>query len=112
MAKAKKLGRPRKPLDEKRAERLAMDGCSNRDIAAMLGVDEKVIRNHLSATLHKKRALRRWGIHKDQDRLRKKLNATMLIWQGKQELGQTDKQELEHTGEVKTITTLKVSFDE
>lgn len=29
-------------------------------------------------------------------------NGTMLVWLGKQHLGQSDKQEIEHSGEVKT----------
>ena len=87
-------------LDEKQIADLAFRGASNRDIAAYFDCDEATIRNRFSALLHKKRAERRMDIRDGQTKAAKEGNAALLIWLGKQELDQTDKQIIQHAGHV------------
>jgi len=87
------MARPRIELDEKQIANYAKLGCSNREIAAMLGVNEGTIRKRYSALLDKSRAERITVIRGWQYEAAKKGNVTMLIWLGKQDLGQSDKQD-------------------
>ena len=97
-----KSGRRPKPLPEDQVGQMALEGASNREIAAILGVDDKTIANRFSALLNKKRAERRTNIRRKQYEMAVRGNVSMLIWLGKQELEQREpKQEHEHSGEVK-----------
>lgn len=78
-------------IDETKVADLAFKGASNREIAAMLGVDEGTIRNRCSAILTKRRAERRIALKSAQFAAALDGNPTMLIWLGKNELDQTDK---------------------
>lgn len=99
------MSRQKLDFDEKTIAKLALDGASNRDIAALLGCDESTIRDRFPALLHKKRAERRMEIRKAQFKSMKDGNSTMLVWLGKQELNQTDKietkNETKYSGDAK-----------
>ena len=97
LAKKSKVGRPKAEFDLSEVEKLASYHCEDQEIAAFLGVSAKTIQRRkqddpafLSA-IEKGRdkgklSLRRW-----QFDAAKKGNITMLIWLGKQYLGQSDK---------------------
>jgi DNA-binding CsgD family transcriptional regulator len=87
------VGRPKKDISDATVAELAYDGASNRDIAAILGCDEATVRHRFSAILGKQRAERRMAIRKAQREAALGGNPAMLIWLGKQELGQVDKSE-------------------
>ena len=103
LAKTAKIGRPLAKIDEALVARLAFNGLSNRMIAVLVGVNDKTIASRFSALLAKKRAERCLMILERQWEI---LNGaagphgatTMAIWLGKNELGQTDKRQLEHSG--------------
>jgi hypothetical protein len=81
---------------------MAFDGASNREIGAVLDMDDKTVANKFSAFLTKKRAERRIALKKKQVDMALRGNVPMLIWLGKQELDQHEpKQAVEHSGEVK-----------
>lgn len=86
-------------LDEAKVAELALAGASNRDIAAIIGCDESTVRSRFPAILTKQRALRRQRIREAQDKAALAGNPAMLIWLGKQELGQVDKQITTHRSE-------------
>jgi hypothetical protein len=92
-------GRPKFKIDLKLVENYARLGASNREIADMLGCAEATIRANCGAVLAKARAVRRTAIRKFQWDAAKALNPAMLIWLGKNELGQVDK--FEHVGAMK-----------
>jgi DNA-binding CsgD family transcriptional regulator len=94
------MARPPLDLDEARVAQLAFEGASNREIADILGCDHKTIENRFSPLLRKKRAERRTGLRKAQTDAAMAGDRTMLVWLGKQELGQTDK--VNHTLRDKT----------
>lgn len=91
--KKNKGGRPKKELDYELIEKLAMIQCTQEEIASCLKVNVSTLkRDERFCTLFKqgqeqgKMSLRRW-----QYDAAKKGNSAILIWLGKQYLGQTDK---------------------
>lgn len=103
--KKRQVGRPYLPkLDLKEMGRLVMESnASNRELAAVFGVDDKTIANNYSAFLTKKRAERRLAIKSWQTKKAERGDTTMQIWLGKVECEQEDKQSVNHTGEVSAI---------
>lgn len=86
-------GRPPVTLPEN-AEALAagaaFNGSPNPEIAAMLGCAESTLKRRFGPILRKQRALRKVAIRGYQMQAAKKGNPALLIWLGKQELGQRD----------------------
>tara|TARA_R100001086_G_scaffold224730_1_gene142778 strand:+ start:3566 stop:3883 length:318 start_codon:yes stop_codon:yes gene_type:complete len=90
MAEKKKQGRPKKELDTEMIERLSSIFCTNEEIASIVGCHRETLANNYSTYIKKgrergKSSLRRLQFQKAQDG-----NTTMLIWLGKQYLGQSD----------------------
>jgi len=94
------MARPKLDIDEQQVAQLAEDGARNTDIADVMGCDEGTIRKRFSEILRKSRSRRRMQIRKLQMLCASSGNPTMLIWLGKQELDQTDKQELKSDGQI------------
>ena len=92
------MARPKKyNIDTEQVEKLAGLGCTNIEIASFFGCTESLIRKSYSENVLKgkengKIRLRQWQMKSAQ-----KGNVAMLIWLGKQMLGQTDKQEITTT---------------
>ena len=92
-------GRPRLSLDEERIGQMAFDGCKNSEIAHCLGCDDETLKNNYSPILDKKRAERKAAFRtKQTERALKDGEIAMLIFLGKNELEQTDKQTQEIPG--------------
>ncbi|MDD3135007.1 MAG: hypothetical protein PHF64_00765 [Methanoregula sp.] len=95
-----KRGRKKIPIDYEKAEKLAIILCTQSEIAAVLNVplstlehDPEFLRIHKKGMETGKASLRRM-----QYKGAEAGNATMLIWLGKQHLGQRDRMEQEITG--------------
>ena len=92
------MARPKKyNIDTEQVEKLASFGCSNTEIASFFGCSKDLISKSYSTNVEKgkengKIRLRQWQMKAAQ-----KGNVAMLIWLGKQMLGQTDKQEITTT---------------
>lgn len=91
------VGRPKMEIDYKLVEDLGSIMCTMNEIASILGCstsklekDEEFMRVYKKALDNGKMSLRR-----QQYQLAMKGNCTMLIWLGRQYLGQTDKVESE-----------------
>ena len=91
-------GRPKKEIDYKIVEELSNIQCTQEEIASVLNIsvrtlqrDEEFCRIYKNGMDNGKMSLRRmqWGAAKQG-------NTTMLVWLGKQYLGQTDKQDVTH----------------
>ena len=95
------MARPKLNIDESEVEKLASYGCTNTEIADFFNCDEGTIRGRFSEILTKTRADLKKRLRKKQVEVAESGNVTMLIWLGKQMLEQTDKQEMEHKGELK-----------
>lgn len=87
------MARPRKKIDPVLVEKLAMIMCTMAEIASVVGCSIDTLERRFAATIKEgqnrgKTSLRRW-----QYQAAEKGNTAMLIWLGKQHLGQSDKQE-------------------
>lgn len=91
-------GRPRLSLDEERIGQMAFDGCKNSEIAHCLGCDDETLKNNYSPILDKKRAERKAALRAKQTERALKGDIPMLIFLGKNELEQTDRQTQEIPG--------------
>ena len=66
-------------------------GATNVEIAEFLGCSVDVLERRFADVLRKKRVSMRLRLRRAQLRLAMEGNVTMLIWLGKQYLGQTDR---------------------
>ena len=96
--KKKTPGRPKKyNIDTDQVEKLSGLGCTNTEIASFFGCDESLIRKSYSEFLTKGRDKGKIRLRQWQLKSAERGNVAMLIWLGKQMLGQTDKQEITTT---------------
>ena len=84
------VGRDKKVVPPKDVERLAQMGCKDSEIAEWFGVDENTLRYNFSVELLKGKLQLSQSLRQAQIRLAMNGNATMLIWLGKNILGQSD----------------------
>ena len=92
------MARPKKyNIATEQVEKLAGLGCTNVEIASFFGCDESLIRKSYSEYIAKGREKGKIRLRQLQMRAAEKGNVAMLIWLGKQMLGQTDKQEITTT---------------
>jgi hypothetical protein len=84
------VGRDKKVVPPKDVERLAQMGCKDSEIAEWFGVDENTLRYNFSVELLKGKLALNQSLRQAQIRLALSGNATMLIWLGKNILGQSE----------------------
>jgi AraC-like DNA-binding protein len=99
------MARPKKPIDIKAVEALAGLGLGMRDITHVLGVHERTLQRRFAGALQKGRASVKSSLLRRQFEIAMGGNVTMLIWMGKQLLGQSDKRQigLESTDKLKEL---------
>lgn len=95
-------GRPRKEADPDIILRLASIGCSQDEIGRVTGISAATISRNFEGAYKKGVAEMKMSLRQKQYKLAMKGNVTMLIWLGKQHLGQSDKREL--TGEIGVLS--------
>lgn len=86
-------GRPKKEFTEKDIEQikvLARCHCPDTEIAAWFGVNEATIKRHFAPLLKEQRDVGKGNIRAKQFRMAMEGDRTMLIWIGKQILGQRE----------------------
>ena len=109
---------PRKVIDMNLLEKLALIQCTDGEISAVLGISVDTLSDREKDTpafadiikkgrLEGRKSLRRaqWAVALGDKE--NKPNPTMLIWLGKQYLGQTDKQEVADLREERVMSWLK-----
>jgi transcription initiation factor TFIIIB Brf1 subunit/transcription initiation factor TFIIB len=96
------MARPKLKIDEGLIENLAKIHCTTVEIAAVIGVDEGTIRKRYSDKIAKWREGGKTTLRRLQWHAATKGNTAMLIWLGKQILGQTDKMENKLSGGIDT----------
>lgn len=84
------MARPKLKINENEVEKLASYGCKNTEIADFFNCSVDTITGRFSDILRKGRAELKRTIRKAQIDFALKGNATLLIWLGKNELGQRD----------------------
>lgn len=85
-----KGGRPRKVINPEQISKLASLGCTICEIAAFFACHPDTISNNYYDSVDTGRALGRRNLRQLQFELARAGNATMLVWLGKNYLGQTD----------------------
>ena len=90
-------GRPRKPVafDPSQVEKLARIGCTGDEIASVLRVSRDTLDRNYAEVLKRGRDSLRVSLRRKQVQQAMKGDRTMLIWLGKQLLGQRDQQHIE-----------------
>jgi|TARA_Y100000593_G_C4055620_1_gene211862 hypothetical protein len=89
----KKVGRPKKELDTKLIERLSSIFCTNEEIASVVECHADTLADNFSEYLKKGRSRGKMSLRRMQWEKAQTGNTTMLIWLGKQMLGQKDRLE-------------------
>jgi hypothetical protein len=84
------VGRDKKIVPPPQVEELASLGCTDRDIANFFGIAENTLRYNFSENLVKGREDLKVSLRRAQLKLALSGNAVMLIWLGKNILGQSD----------------------
>ena len=88
------MARPKKyNLDTDKVEQLAGFGCTNREIASFFDCSETTLTRNYGDFLIKGREKGKIRLRQLQWRAAERGNTTMLIWLGKQVLGQSEKTE-------------------
>jgi len=94
------VGRPKSDIKPEQVAALARIGCTQEEIAAVLKCTPRTLRNRFKEEIRSgmdemRASIRRWQYMKAKDG-----NVAMLIWLGKQYLGQKDRMEETHKAEV------------
>ena len=84
------VGRDKKVIPPEELEKLANIGCKDTEISNWFGIPETTLRYNFSAELAKGRESLKQSLRQAQIRLALSGNAVMLIWLGKNLLGQSD----------------------
>ena len=108
--KKKTVGRPKKyNIDTEKVFKLAKYNLTNIEIADIFGCDEALLRKNYSEYLTKGRAELKKRLRQAQFEVAvEDRNVTMLIWLGKQILGQTEKQEIQMNKPIDEVEFLEI----
>ena len=99
------MARPKIKIDEDEVARLALLNCHTRTIAKILGYSENTIRRRCGALIEEKRAEHRAELRKAQyEKATIGKDAGLLMFLGKNELDQTDKQIIVDETQVKELS--------
>ena len=100
------MARPRKSVDPKDVIQFASKGLTQEEIAASCGVSEDTIYRHYADAVKHGHKLMNASLRRRQYEVamggaheKERANPTMLIWLGKQNLGQADKNETHIAGQ-------------
>jgi hypothetical protein len=79
------------PIDEQKIRAMALCGASDQEIAEALQLPAGDLRGRFEMSLIEARATRRVSLRRRQTNMAAEGNVTMLVFLGKQELGQFDR---------------------
>jgi hypothetical protein len=87
-------GRPRKTADRKLLHELAAIGCTMKEIAIQTDLSVATLERRFADVIEKGREFSKASLRRNQMKAADSGNITMMIWLGKQLLGQKDRSEL------------------
>ena len=103
------MARPKKyKIDTDKVEQLASFGCTDTEIASFFGCSTDLIRKSYSTNVAKGRDKGKIRLRQMQWKAADKGNVTMLIWLGKQVLGQVEKSEVKWENPVDGVEFIDV----
>jgi len=88
--KSNKIGRPLKQVDEKLVKDLASIFCTMDEMAAIVGVSVDTLERRYAEAIKRGRETAKSSLRRLQWKAAKKGNTSILIWLGKQYLGQRE----------------------
>lgn len=88
------MARPRKKIDPEQVKALAGIGCTNEEMADALKCSPDTLTRRFADAIESGRATAKRSLRRMQWESAKNGSTGMLIWLGKQMLGQRDKQEI------------------
>ena len=88
------MARPRKKIDLELLKKLAAINCSYAEMASVLDCTEKTLSSRFYQVIKKGRAQGTMSLKRKQYELAMDGNVGMLVWLGKNLLGQTDKHDI------------------
>jgi hypothetical protein len=91
MEEKKKVGRPKIEINEDQLEKLASILCTMEEMASFFGCSVDTLERNFADTIKKGKDKGRMSLRRLQFEKAQSGNTTMLIWLGKQMLGQKDK---------------------
>lgn len=91
------MGRPQIEIDEKLVEKLASIHCTMEEIASIVGCSVDTLERRFAELIKTAKDKGRSSLRRHQWEAAQKGNTTMLIWLGKQLLGQKDISKIELT---------------
>lgn len=91
---------PKRDINEKEVAKYALAGCYDKTIARLTGIPETTLKRRCGDLIASKRAERKYNIRKAQTESVAKGVPQMLIFIGKNELDQTDRQDINLGGNV------------
>jgi len=97
------MGRPRKNIDVKLVEELAGLNCSLEEIARVVGCAVSTLQRGFDQVIKKGRESVNTSLKRKQYEVAMSGNVTMLIWLGKNYLGQRDKVETREKSELTIV---------
>ena len=103
MDKKKKLGRPKLNIDAEKVEMLSSFGCSTVEIAKLHNCDEQTIRTRFKPEIQRGRESMKIKLRQLKWKTAEQGSNAMLIFLGKQYLGQSDRNELELVGNLEGL---------
>ena len=92
------MGRPKKDVDEKLIEQLARIHCTYDEIASIVGVSKSTLSERFRTLIENAMNEGRASLRRQQYKLAMDGDKTMLVWLGKQLLGQRDRLDHELSG--------------
>jgi hypothetical protein len=84
------MGAAKKQINPDQVFKLARIGCTNEEIGTILGCSADTLERRYAGDLETGRSNRRSSLRRKQFQLAMKGDRTMLIWLGKQDLGQKE----------------------
>ena len=107
--KKKSIGRPKKyNIDTDQVEKLAGLGCTNTEIGSFFGCSPDLIEKSYSEYLTKGREKGKIRLRQWQLKAAERGNVAMLIWLGKQILGQAEKAEIQMNRPIEEVEYIEI----
>lgn len=108
MLEQTKLGRPKKEVDGKLVKDLASIFCTMNEIAAVVGCSVDTLERRYAEALKRGRETAKSSLRRLQWKAAKKGNTSILIWLGKNYLGQREPSMIPQEADTKIVELMKL----
>ena len=105
------MARPKKKIDPEIVKNLAAIHCTHEEMASILGCDRRTLERRFATIIEQAQNSGKMSLKRKQYEVAMKENVSMLIWLGKQHLGQRDKTEVHQMSDEQLATEVKRRLD-